>query len=150
MKLITKNKKADFEYFFTDTYEAGLSLTGAEVKSIKLGHVHLNEAFCLIRGGEAWLKNCFVSSYEKGSAFNPDERRDRKLLLHRAEIDKIAGKIKQKGFTLVPRKMYFKDNFVKVEIGLAEGKKLHDKRQTLKEKDVKRDVERQLAAVKRR
>lgn len=148
MKLITKNKKADFEYFFVDVYEAGLSLTGAEVKSAKLGHVNIGDAFCLIRGGEAWLKNCFIASYEKGSAFNPEERRDRKLLLHKSEIDKIAGKIKQKGWTLVPRKMYFKNNFIKVEIGLAEGKKLHDKRRSIKEKDVKRDVERQLKNYK--
>lgn len=144
MKLITKNKKADFEYFFIDTYEAGISLTGAEVKSAKLSHANINEAFCFIRGGEVWLKNCFISSYEKGSAFNPDERRDRKLLLHRAEIDKIAGKINQKGYTLVPRKMYFKNNLIKVELGLAEGKKLHDKRQTIKDRDLKRDAEREI------
>ncbi len=144
MKLITKNKKADFEYFFVDTYEAGISLTGAEVKSIKLGHANINDAFCLIRGGEMWLKNAFVASYEKGSAFNPEERRDRKLLLHKSEIDKMAGQINRKGYTVVPRKLYFKENKIKLEIGLAEGKKLHDKRQTIKERDIKRDAEREI------
>ena len=144
MKLITKNKKADFEYFFSDTIEAGISLTGAEVKSIKLGHANINEAFCLIRGGECWLKNSFVAAYKKGSAFNPEERRDRKLLLHREEIDRLEGKINRKGYTLVPRKLYFKENKIKLEIGVGEGKKLHDKRQTIKERDIKRDQEREI------
>ena len=148
MKLISKNKKADFEYFFSDSVEAGVVLTGAEVKSVKLGHANINDAFCLIRGGEGWLKNAFVASYEKGSAFNPEERRDRKLLLHRDEIDRLEGKINRKGFTLVPRKIYFKDNKVKVEIGVAEGKKLHDKRQTIKDRDIKRDAEREIKNYK--
>ncbi|WP_438847445.1 SsrA-binding protein SmpB [Anaerocaecibacter muris] len=148
MKLISKNKKADFEYFFSDSVEAGVVLTGAEVKSVKLGHANINDAFCLIRGGECWLKNAFVASYEKGSAFNPEERRDRKLLLHRDEIDRLEGKINRKGFTLVPRKIYFKDNKVKVEIGVAEGKKLHDKRQTIKDRDIKRDAEREIKNYK--
>ena len=90
------------------------------------------------------MKNAFVASYEKGSAFNPEERRDRKLLLHRSEIDKMAGQINRKGYTVVPRKLYFKENKIKLEIGLAEGKKLHDKRQTIKEKDIKRDAEREI------
>lgn len=96
-----------------------------------------------------WLKNAFIAAYEKGSAFNPEERRDRKLLLHRTEIDKIAGKINRKGYTVVPRKLYFKDNYIKMEIGLAEGKKLHDKRQTIKERDIKRDTEREIRQAKR-
>ncbi len=141
MKLISKNKKADFEYFFSDSVEAGVVLTGAEVKSVKLGHANINDAFCLIRGGECWLKNAFVASY-------PEERRDRKLLLHRDEIDRLEGKINRKGFTLVPRKIYFKDNKVKVEIGVAEGKKLHDKRQTIKDRDIKRDAEREIKNYK--
>ena len=145
MKLITKNKKADFEYFFAESVEAGIVLTGAEVKSAKLGHANINDAFCLIRGGECWLKNAFIAAYEKGSAFNPEERRDRKLLLHRDEIDRIEGKINRKGYTLVPRKVYFKDNRIKVEIGVAEGKKLHDKKQTIKERDIRRDQERQIS-----
>lgn len=144
MKLISINKKADFEYFFTDTAEAGIVLTGAEVKSIKAGHANLNDSFCLIRDGEVWLKNAFVAAYEKGSVFNPEERRDRKLLLHREEIDRLEGKIARKGYTLVPRKIYFKDNKIKVEIGVAEGKRQHDKRQTIKERDLKRDAERQI------
>lgn len=148
MKLITKNKKADFDYFFTDSVEAGIVLTGSEVKSIKLGHANLTESFCLIRGGEVWLKNAFIAAYEKGSAFDPEERRDRKLLLHRDEIDKLEGKIARKGYTLVPRKLYFKDNKIKVEIGVAEGKKLHDKRQTIKEKDIKREQEREIKNYK--
>ena len=145
IKIITENKKAKFEYFITERYEAGVALAGSEVKSIKMGHVNLGDAFCLISGeGEVWLKNCLVSPYEKGNAFTPEARRDRKLLLHKAEIAKLIGKVKVKGYTLVPTKLYFKDNRVKVEIGLAEGKKLHDKRRTIKERDEARQMARDI------
>lgn len=151
IKLVTENKKARFEYFITDRIEAGIALEGSEVKSIKMGHVNMGDAFCLISGdGEVWLKNCLVSPYEKGNAFNPEERRDRKLLLHKSEISKLIGKVKVKGFTLIPTKMYFKDNRVKVEIGLAEGKKLHDKRQTIKERDENRAMQRDLLLLKKK
>lgn len=145
IKVITENKKARFDYFITDRYEAGLELTGSEVKSIKLGHVNLADAFCLISGeAEVWLKNCHVTPYEKGSAFTPEARRDRKLLLHKEEINKLIGKVKIKGYTLVPVRMYFKGNRIKLEIGLAEGKKQFDKRRTIKERDEARQTERDI------
>lgn len=145
VKIVAENKKARFDFFITDKYECGIELVGSEVKSIKLGHMNLRDSFCLITGeGEVMLKNCYVAPYEKGVAFNPDPRRDRKLLLHRAEINKLIGKVKIKGYTLVPLAAYLKGNFVKIEIGLAEGKKQHDKRQTIKERDNKRQAERDL------
>lgn len=144
MKIIDTNKKAYFDYFIDETVEAGIVLSGNEVKSIKLQNVNLKDSFCFLEKGELWLKNMFVAAYEKGSYFNSEERRDRKLLLHRAEIDKLEGKVRQKGITLVPTKIYFKNNRVKVEIGLCRGKKLYDKRETQREKDIKRDTERQI------
>lgn len=150
VKIVAENKKARFDFFITDKYECGVELAGSEVKSIKLGHMNLRDAFCLITGdGEVMLKNAFVAPYEKGAAFNPDPRRDRKLLLHRAEINKLIGKVKIKGYTLVPLSAYLKGNFVKIEIGLAEGKKQHDKRQTIKERDIKRQAERDMRDVGR-
>lgn len=150
VKIVAENKKARFDFFITDKYECGVELAGSEVKSIKLGHMNLRDAFCLITGdGEVMLKNAFVAPYEKGAAFNPDPRRDRKLLLHRAEINKLIGKVKIKGYTLVPLSAYLKGNFVKIEIGLAEGKKQHDKRQTIKERDIKRQAERDIRDVGR-
>ncbi len=144
MKIIDTNKKAYFEYFVDDTVEAGIVLSGNEVKSIKLQNVSLKESFCFLEKGELWLKNMFVKAYEKGSYFNSEERRDRKLLLHRAEIDKLEGKVRQKGVTLVPTKIYFRNNRVKVEIGVCRGKKLYDKRDVAREKDIKRDTQRQI------
>ncbi len=141
IKLIAQNKKVYFDYFVEDTFEAGISLTGAEVKSIKMGHVSLKDSYCAIEKGEVFLRNCFVTSYEKGF-FNKDERRPRKLLLHRAEINKLIGKIKQKGFTLAPTKIYFKDNFIKLEIALLRGKHSYDKRASIKEKDIRRETDR--------
>lgn len=150
VKIVAENKKARFDFFITDKYECGVELAGSEVKSIKLGHMNLRDAFCLITGdGEVMLKNAYVAPYEKGAAFNPDPRRDRKLLLHRAEINKLIGKVKIKGYTLVPLSAYLKGNFVKIEIGLAEGKKQHDKRQTIKERDIKRQAERDIRDVGR-
>lgn len=143
-KLIQQNKKAFFDYFIEETYEAGISLAGSEVKSIKMGKVNLKDSYCSLEKGEIFLKNCFVTSYEKGSYFNKDEKRPRKLLLHRYEINKLTGKIKEKGYTLIPTKIYFSGNFVKVQIALAKGKHTYDKRATIKEKELKRSVERQI------
>lgn len=143
-KIIDSNRKAYFDYEILETLEAGISLEGSEVKSVKAGNARLRDSFCQIENGEAWIKNMFISPYEKSSAFAPDPRRNRKLLLHRREIDKLEGKIHQKGYTLVATKLYFAGNRVKVEIGLARGKKLYDKRETERKKDVQRDIERQI------
>ncbi len=145
VKIVADNRKARFDFFITDRYECGIELAGSEVKSVKLGHMNLRDSFCLITGeGEVVLKNCYIAPYEKGAAFNPEPRRDRKLLLHRAEINKLIGKVKIKGYTLVPLSAYLKGNYVKIEIGLAEGKKQHDKRQSLRERDIKRQAEREV------
>ncbi len=148
MKVIDKNKKAYFDYFLDEKFEAGIVLQGSEVKSVKLGNINLKDSFCQIENGEAWLKNCQISPYEKGSYFNDDPRRNRKLLLSRREIDKIAGKVKNKGFTLIPTMVYFKDRYVKVEIALAKGKQTHDKRDSIKEKDLMRDAQREIKNYK--
>lgn len=143
-KIIQQNKKAFFDYFIEDKYEAGISLKGSEVKSVKLGKVSIKDSYCGIDEGEIYLKNCFITPYEKGSVFNPDERRERKLLLHRYEIDKIIGKVREKGFTLVPTKIYFVGNKVKVEIALAKGKHTYDKRASIKERELIKKAERQI------
>ena len=150
MKIIDTNKKAYFDYEITDTVEAGIVLEGSEVKSVKLGNARLRDSFCQLSDGELWLKNFYITPYEKGNSFAPEPRRNRKLLLHRAEIDKLEGKVRQKGLTLVPTKLYFSGNKVKVEVGLGRGKKLYDKRETAREKDVKRDVERQLKDISKK
>jgi len=142
MKVIDTNKKAYFDYEITDTIEAGIVLEGSEVKSIKLRNARLRDSFCQLDGGELWIKNFFISPYEKGNSFAPDARRNRKLLLHRAEIDKLEGKVRQKGLTLIPTKLYFVKNKVKIEIGVGRGKKLYDKRDTARDKAIKRDTDR--------
>lgn len=144
IKIIATNKKAYHDYFIEDTYEAGIVLVGSEVKSVRLGQVNLKDSYCIVKGGNLELVNAHISPYEKGSFFNVDARRTRKLLMHKAEIDKLRGKVEIKGFTLVPTKLYFKQGLVKVEIGLAKGKELHDKRKALADKDMKRSLERQL------
>lgn len=144
IKIVATNKKAYHDYFIEDTYEAGIVLVGSEVKSIRQGAVNMKDTYCLIRGDEMQLINLHISPYEKGSYFNVDARRARKLLLHKAEINKLRGKVEQKGFTLVPTKMYFKQGLVKVEVGVAKGKELHDKRQALQEKQQARSLERDL------
>ena len=141
-KLITDNRKARHDYFVEDTYEAGIALVGTEVKSIRAGHVNLKDSFCSVRRGELFVHGMHISPYEKGNIFNKDPLRTRKLLLHRYEINKLIGQQKMKGYTLVPLKVYFKDSLVKVEIGLARGKKLYDKRDDIAKKDMKREVER--------
>jgi len=148
MKIVDKNKKVYFDYELEEKLEAGLVLVGSEVKSVRLGNVRLADSFCFIENGEIYLKNCHIAAYEKGSFFNPDTKRDRKLLLHKKEIAKLIGKMKTKGYSLVPTMIYFKQNKVKVEIALAKGKKKHDKRATIKERDLIREAERAIGERK--
>lgn len=143
MKNVVFNKKATHNYFILSTYETGIVLKGSEVKSIREGGLSLNDSFVMIRNGEVFLKNAYIKPYSKTANFVPEPRQDRKLLLHKEEIDKLKAKVSQKGFTLVPTKAYFSGSLVKVEIGLAKGKQLFDKKDTLKEKDIIRDVLRQ-------
>ena len=141
-KLLANNKKAYFDYFIEDKWEAGISLFGTEVKSIRMGKVSIKESYIKIEKGEVFVYNMHVSPYEQGNIFNRDPIRVRKLLLHRAEINKITGKIAEKGYTLVPLQVYLKDGLIKVEVGLAKGKKLYDKRDSIAKKDVRRENER--------
>ena len=141
-RLIANNKKAYHDYFIEDTYEAGIELAGTEVKSMRMGKCSIKESFIQIEHGEVFVYGMHISPYEKGNIFNKDPLRTRKLLLHQYEIRKIAAKIAEKGFTLVPLKVYFKGSLVKVEIGLARGKKLYDKRQDIAKKDQRREAER--------
>ena len=142
IKLIANNKKARHDYFVEDSFEAGIVLHGTEVKSLRQGHCSIKESFVDIDNGEVFIHQMHISPYEKGNIFNRDPLRVRKLLLHRSEINKIVGKIAEKGYTLVPLKVYFKGSLVKVEIGLAKGKKLYDKRQDIAKKDQRREAER--------
>lgn len=145
MKIVAVNKSASFEYFVEEKFEAGIVLEGSEVKSIRKSNCNLSDSFCFVRKGEAVLKNMHIAVYDKSGAFNTrDSRRDRKLLLHKSEITKIVGKVNEKGYTLVPLKVYFKDSLVKVEVALCRGKHTYDKKQSLKEKDLKRDAERRI------
>lgn len=144
------NRKARYDYEIADKFEAGVELVGSEVKSIRLGHVNLGDSFCFVENGEIFLKNCFIASYEKGSYYNKEERRSRKLLLHKYEIRRLIGKSREKGLTIVPLKMYFKGQRVKVEIALAKGKKQYEKKHTIKERDLVRDMNRQIADTKRK
>ena len=143
IRLIANNKKAYHDYFIEDTYEAGIELAGTEVKSMRMGKCSIKESFIQIDRGEVFVYGMHISPYEKGNIFNKDPLRTRKLLLHQYEIRKIAGKIAEKGSTLVPLKVYFKGSLVKVEIGIAKGKKLYDKRQDIAKKDQKREAERE-------
>ena len=145
MKDITVNKKARFDYFVEETMEAGIQLTGSEVKSVRSGNVNLKDSFALIREWQVWLKNMHIGAYEKASQFdNRDTRRDRRLLLHKGEIARLTGKIQQKGYTLVVLRLYFKDALIKAELGLCRGKQNADKRRTIAERDQKREIERTL------
>ena len=143
VKLIANNKKAYHDYFIEDKYEAGISLAGTEVKSLRQGKCSIKESFIRIEKGEVFIYGMHVSPYEKGNIFNKDPLRVKKLLLHKYEINKIAGKIAEKGNTLVPLQVYFRGSLVKVELGLARGKKLYDKRQDIAKKDQKREAERE-------
>lgn len=139
-----QNRKARHDYHIDETYEAGVALKGTEVKSIRAGKASLNEAFAYLHNGEVWLKNMYVKPYEFGTHNNHDERRDRKLLLNRREIREINKYINQKGFALVPLKLYFKRGYAKILVGLGRGKKSYDKRDDIKEKDARRELERKI------
>ena len=141
-QLIANNKKAYHEFFILEQYECGLELAGTEVKSLRLGQCSIKEAWAQIKGGEVFVYQMHINPYEKGNIFNRDPLRVRKLLLHKSEIRKLDQKLKEKGLTLVPLKVYIKGNLVKLELGLCKGKKLYDKRESLAKKDQKRDVER--------
>ena len=143
IKLIANNKKAYHDYFIEDTWETGISLHGTEVKSLRMGKCSIKESFVRIEKGEVFVYGMHISPYEKGTIFKRDTLRVRKLLLHRSEINKIVGKIAEKGYTLVPLKVYFKGSLVKVEIGLAKGKKLYDKRADIAKKDIRREAEKE-------
>ena len=143
IKLIANNKKAYHGYFIEDTWETGISLHGTEVKSLRMGKCSIKESFVRIEKGEVFIYGMHVSPYEKGNIFNRDPLRVKKLLLHKGEINKLVGKIAEKGFTLVPLKVYFKGSLVKVEIGLAKGKKLYDKRADIAKKDMRREAEKE-------
>ncbi len=142
IKIVANNKKAFFDYFVEDKYEAGIQLVGCEVKSIRLGNVNLKDSFCVIKDNELWLMNTHIKPYEKGSYYNVDSKRVRKLLVHKQELNKMRGYVQQKGYTLVPTQMYLKNGLVKVEVGLCKGKELHDKRKVEQEKQQKRNIER--------
>lgn len=141
-KLIANNKKAYHEYFIDETYEAGIALHGTEVKSMRMGKCSIKESFVRIEDGEVYVYGMHVSPYEKGNIFNKDPLRVKKLLMHKYEINKLAGKVAEKGYTLVPLQVYFKNGRVKTQIGLARGKKLYDKRESIARKDQRREAER--------
>ena len=140
-KLIANNKKAYFDYFIEDTWEAGIALHGTEVKSVRMGKCSIKEAFVRVEDGEVYVYNMHISPYEKGNIFNKDPLRVKKLLLHRHEVNKILGEVSQKGYTLVPLQVYLKGSLVKVQVGLGRGKKLYDKRDTIAKKDQRREAE---------
>lgn len=141
MKLVANNKKAYHDYFVDEKYEAGLVLHGTEVKSLRMGKCSIKESFIRIENGEVWVYGMHISPYEMGNIFNKDPLRPKKLLMHKAEINKLLGKIKEKGFTLVPLQVYFKEGRAKIEVGLCRGKKLYDKRQDIAKKDQRREAE---------
>lgn len=145
-KVIAVNKRANFDYAIEETIEAGIVLQGTEIKSIRNGKVQLKDAFVLIRNNEAWISNMHISPYEQGNRYNHDPLRSRKLLLHRKQIDTLLGKTKEQGYAIVPMKLYLKDGFAKVLIGLGKGKKHYDKREDMKKKEAKREMERAFKA----
>jgi SsrA-binding protein len=142
IKPVAQNKKAYHEYFVEETYECGLALQGTEVKSIRAGRVNLKESFCMIRGGEVFAEGMHISPYEQGNVFNHDPLRPKKLLMHKAEIRKLAGLTSRQGYALIPLKLYLKDGRMKLELGLCKGKQLHDKRAAVAERDAAREMER--------
>ena len=142
IKQIAKNKKAWHDYFIEESFEAGIALTGTEVKSIRLGAVNLKDSFCMVKDRELFIRGMHISPYEKGNVFNKDPNRVRKLLMHKREITKLAAAVSQNGYSLVPLSVYLKGPRVKLQIGLAKGKKLHDKREDIAQRDVKREMER--------
>ncbi len=144
MKIVAQNKKAYHDFFILDTFEAGIELQGTEIKSVRKGSVNLKDSFIRIKNDEAYIENMHIAPYEQGNRFNHEPLRTRKLLLHKKEIKKLQKEVKESGLTIVPTKLYFNTAKLKVEIALVRGKKLYDKRQDLKEKDSKRDIERAL------
>ena len=148
-KLIADNRRARHDYELLDRYEAGIQLTGTEVKSLRDGRVTLGQSFADIRNGEAWLIGANIATYEQGNIANHDPVRDRRLLLHRQEISSLIGKVKERGLTLVPTRLYFKDGRVKVELALARGKELRDKRRDIAARDARRQIERELKSLRR-
>jgi SsrA-binding protein len=143
-KIIAQNKKAYFDYYVEEKYEAGLVLSGTEVKSIRLGKVNLKDCYCFIEKGEIFIQGMHISPYEKGNIFNKDPLRDRKLLMHKKEILKLFGYVKQDGYSLIPLSLYIKGPIVKVELGLCKGKKLYDKRETAAKNDADREINKRL------
>ena len=135
------NRKANHEYFIKDTYEAGIELKGTEIKSIRKGNANINDSYARVKNNEIFVTNMYIAKYEEGNIFNHDERRERKLLLHKNEILKISHNIETNRYTLIPLKLYFKKNKIKVELGICQGKKLYDKRESIKERDLKRRIE---------
>lgn len=145
MKIIATNKSASFEYFIEEKIEVGIVLEGNEIKSVRAGNVNMNDSFCFVRGNTVSVKNMHIALFDKSDAFSTkDTRRDRKLLLHKSEIAKIAGKINRQGYTLVPLKMYFKDALIKMEIALCKGKHTYDKKQAIADRDTKRATDREI------
>lgn len=142
IKEIAVNKRAFFEYFIEEKIEAGLSLSGGEVKSAKMGKLNLSDSFCFIEKGGITLKNCQISPYEKGSYFNAESKRDRTLLLHKREIARLIGRVKEKGYSLVPLRAYFNGRWLKLELGLCKGKHTFDKKNVIKERDISREAQR--------
>ncbi|MCG3206868.1 MAG: SsrA-binding protein [Anaerolineae bacterium] len=144
VKIVAVNRKARHDYIIEDTFEAGVVLTGSEIKSIRAGQVNLRDSYAVIRDGEAWLLNVHISPYKQASYQNHEPKRDRKLLLHRREINRLTGKLQEKGLTLVPLRIYLKNSRAKVELGLGRGKKSYDKRETLRERSDQRQIDRAL------
>lgn len=144
IKQIAKNRKAWHDYFIEESFEAGISLSGTEVKSIRQGATNLKDSYCTIKNGELYVRGMHISPYEKGNIFNKDPLRDRKLLMHRREIRKLQAAVAQDGLTLIPLSVYLKNQYVKIQLGLARGKKLHDKRDDIARKDAKREIDRTL------
>ena len=142
VKMVAKNSKAYHDYFIEEKYEAGIELAGTEVKSIRQGHVNLKDSFCHIKDGQMWVIGMHISPYEKGNIFNKDPLRQRKLLMHKREIMRLFAHIKQDGYSLIPLSVYFKGPRVKLELGLAKGKKLYDKRESSAKRDAKREIDR--------
>ena len=142
VKVVAQNKKAFHDYFILDRYEAGIELFGTEVKSVRAGGVNLKDSFCTVKDGELFARGLHISPYEKGNIFNRDPLRPKRLLMHRREIQKLAARVQQDGLALVPLSVYFKDSRVKVEVGLCQGKKLHDKRETEAKRGAEREIER--------
>lgn len=140
-----KNKKASFDYFIEDTYEAGMVLTGTEIKSIRKGSCNLKDSYARVKNGEVFLTNMFISTYEEGNRFNHDERRERKLLLNKKEIYKLRDKVDKEGYSLVPVKLYLKNGKAKLLLGVAKGKKTYDKRQSIKERDIKKETQKAIS-----